>query len=950
MTLKVLDIVICRTPVFSVNDNMEEKWQELKTLISEASPSFYQAIENIDFPSIKTANKKIGFSIWKYFNRARYRATPFGGFAAFTPIPLSRGDSSPVILNQSVFAKHFIDWGEKDKYFDDFSKVVKSASWFQTNSTIYSVSDEIRFIRFKNECFEMASVTEFPELTGILKLCKEKTNKQEVYGYMQSTYQLNVKDLDILLEQLLTLQLLLTEQLPNITGEDYFQRLNIEPETSNKVYAISERKLISGSFNSRKVKDISDLVRLLHLNLPIPASSQLSDFRNAFLKKYEQAAVPLAIAMDPETGIGYGNLGQHLNDQELIDILGAVNENDRQGVQISYTKLHSFLLNALMKNKDIRLEEFEDTKIENSFPLPNSFSVMLHFYGDQPVIESLGGCTANALIGRFTIASQELEKLGQQISSVEEKANPEILFFDIAYQAEKQVDNVNRRKQLYKHELPILTWSSDLSPINFDDILVGVRNSEVILWSKKYGKRLVPRIPSAYNYTRSDLAVYRFLCDLQHQGIRSDLNFKIRQFFPNLDHYPRVVFKDVIVSPAMWLIPANIMKLNESDEALKALTTLRNWLQKSGINFHFKAGFSDQMLCFDPKIDVDMTAFLLFCRQNLKRDIYISEALLSNDLAIKDEQGKPYVAEYIINYGHEDTVYSGGQNLTNCKKPDLQENKILPPGSDWLYFEIYCHPSRRNAVLLNQVASFLKEVRQKIKKWFFIRYDDPKPHLRLRIQLKEISQGYFFVNRLNSFLEQDFLSGLISDIQIRTYIREVERYGSKRINLVEEFFCTDSRTILYLLEKKYSIVQLYAITLTFMQRLLESCFKEIDAQILFVTNMADSFKKELSMNQDSFKKLNQSFQKYKEALGVKIVPGLGKLHGRYEIEFVEIMDQCHNNTDKISMTADLLHMHINRLFISDQRIHEAIMYHYLLKVLKARRGISTVSKEYSTEP
>ncbi len=950
MKLNLLDIVICRTPVFSVDDTIEEKWQELKTLISEASPSFYQTIEHIDFPSIETANKKIGFSIWKYFNRAKYRATPFGGFAAFTPIPFSKDDSSPLILNQNIFAKQFIDWGEKDKYIEDFSKVVKCSSWFQTNSTVYTVGDEIRFIRFKNECFEMTSVTEFPELTGILRLCKEKTSKQEVYGYMQSNYQLNVKDLNILLEQLLSLQLLLTELLPNITGDDYFDRLKIERETSNKVYVISERKLLSGGLNSRKVKDISELVKLLHLNLPTSGNSQLSDFRNAFLKKFELAAVPLTIAMDPEIGIGYGNLGNHLSDQELIDILDSVNEKDRQELQISYTKLHLFLLNALMKNGDIRLEEFENTKTESSLPLPNSFSVMLHFYGDKPVIVSLGGCTANALIGRFTIASPELEKLGQQISSLEEKANPEILFFDIAYQAEKQVDNVNRRKQLYKYELPILTWSNDPSPIHFEDILVGVRNSEVILWSKKFGKRLVPRIPSAYNYTRSDLAVYRFLCDLQHQGIRSDLSFKIQQFFPNLDRYPRVVYKNIIVSPAMWQVPADILKINDGDEPLKALTILGNWLQKCGINSLFKTGFSDQTLCFDPKIATDMIAFLLFCRQNQQKYMYISEALLSKEVSIKDDKGKPYVAEYILNYGHENRVYSGLQNFAKGKEQNHPVKSISFPGSDWLYFEIYCHQSRRNAVLLNQVAVFLKEGRQNIKQWFFVRYDDPKPHLRLRVQLKEISQGYLFINRLNSLLEQDFLSGLISDIQIRTYIREVQRYGSSRISLVEGFFYTDSRAILSLLAKKYSTVQLYAITLITMQRLIESCFEEIDAQILFVTNMADSFKKELSMNQESFKKINQSFQRHKESLVITIVPGLDKLHDRYEIEFVEIMNQCDNNTDKINLTADLLHMHINRLFISDQRIHEAIIYQYLVKILKARRGISAVSAEYSTEP
>ncbi len=108
-------------------------------------------------------------------------------------------------------------------------------------------------------------------------------------------------------------------------------------------------------------------------------------------------------------------------------------------------------------------------------------------------------------------------------------------FFDIAYQAEKKVDNVNRRKQLYPYELPILTWSESDNPLDLNDLLVTIEQQEVVLKSKKLDKRLLPRIASAYNYTRSDLAVYRFLCDIQSQGILTNLSFKLRDFGYNVE-------------------------------------------------------------------------------------------------------------------------------------------------------------------------------------------------------------------------------------------------------------------------------------------------------------------------------------------------------------------------------------------------------------------------------
>lgn len=228
--------------------------------------------------------------------------------------------------------------------------------------------------------------------------------------------------------------------------------------------------------------------------------------------------VPLSEAMDPEIGVGYGNFGEHLVENPLTDIFDNSNLSKLPKPAILDTEIHNFLLVCLIKGQTIRLEEFDGEKEITKFPLPNTLSVMFRSWNGHPVIESLGGCTANTLLGRFTIASQELEGFAHQVVQIEERSNPDILFFDIGYQAERQFDNVNRRSKIYSHELPILTWSCDQSPISFNDVLICVRNSEVLLWSRKYKKRMVPRVPSAYNYSRSNLPVFRFLCDLQHYG------------------------------------------------------------------------------------------------------------------------------------------------------------------------------------------------------------------------------------------------------------------------------------------------------------------------------------------------------------------------------------------------------------------------------------------------
>lgn len=946
MKIKLMGLTICRTPAFSLADKIEEKWEVLKNMISQSSPSFTEIIEHIEGNELKNLNEKTAFSAWKYFNRAKYRATPFGNFAAITTISISAHECDQPVIDHNISAKEFTDWKEKDLLTTDINWLLINSALFQTNSTLYVIGEENRYICFRNGYFEIASINTFPELSAILTFCKEKKKRQQVFDLMASEFQMREKDTLNLLVQLLELQVIITEQFPNITGQDYFERINIGTQKTGINYIIAERNLISGEFDSRKLRDIPGLIDFLSNHLSNPQNEALNHFKNAFSKKFEQRAIPLTIAMDPETGVGYADLGQSKTDQELEQFIGSAKIEEKRDLQINYSPLSYFLLKGIIKGDEIQLEEFGGPIKQSPAPLPNTFSIMLRLWNNQPVIENAGSCTANSLLGRFTLANNMIEAFGHKVVEIEEKANPTVIFFDVAYQAEKNIDNVNRRKQLYNHEIPILTWSCHPSPIHLDDLLVAVRNNEVILWSKKNNKRAIPRIPSAYNYTRSDLAAYRFLCDLQYQNLNAAFNLNIRHFFPGLVHYPRIVYKKIIVSPAMWLIPKEFLGNKHATDQRANKNEFINWLNDQEIVSLFKAGKSDQTLCFDPKSNNDIDQFLLFCRQHQEDDFYISEALIDEVNCIKDENGKSYAAEYIVSYCHSDPIYIGGQNLTFNGINDMEA-----PGGEWLYFEIYCHPSRSNGILLNRLAKFLKENSKKIQKWFFIRYDDPAPHLRLRLHLREANEGRPLTRKLKSILDPDCLNGLISDIQVKTYFRETERYGQQRMELVERFFSADSKYILTLLLRAKETSSLYAPTLIWMQELIAICFSNISAQVTFVQNMANNFSSEMGMGPDNFKKLNQAFQQLKQRLNNEQQNNTRPHLPRYQQKlFIQLMDKCDNEDHRYKITADLVHMHINRLFFADQRTHEAILYQHLLKILKTHRALSAAQQGSRREP
>ena len=65
---------------------------------------------------------------------------------------------------------------------------------------------------------------------------------------------------------------------------------------------------------------------------------------------------------------------------------------------------------------------------------------------------------------------------------------------------------------------------------------------------------------NAHNYVLGSLPIYRFLCDLQSQGICSQLGFSWGLLDQNAVFLPRVVYKNFILHPAQWML--SIMDFN----------------------------------------------------------------------------------------------------------------------------------------------------------------------------------------------------------------------------------------------------------------------------------------------------------------------------------------------------------------------------------------------------
>ncbi len=263
------------------------------------------------------------------------------------------------------------------------------------------------------------------------------------------------------------------------------------------------------------------------------------------------------------------------------------------------------------------------------------------------------------------------------------------------------------------------------------------------------------------------------------------------------------------------------------------------------------------------------------------------------------------------------------------------------PGSEWLYIKLYTGIKTADIVLEEAVIPLLNDLRNKglIKKWFFIRYHDPKPHLRIRFDLSQ-SEMFGEVLALGREYLQEYIDfGEISGFTLDTYQREVERYGKKTMEDAEFLFWKSSESILeeYL---HFDDEEKIVVSMFYIDRMLDFLGLSVQEKLNWIREYNLAFKYEFNAD----KKLNSQLDKKYRAFIPKYTEFVSSdeyLSFRQYIvaNIADAEKQLQNiienyNAPLSKFFQSIFHMHINRMFISDQRVFEMIIYDYLFRYYK----------------
>ncbi len=182
-------------------------------------------------------------------------------------------------------------------------------------------------------------------------------------------------------------------------------------------------------------------------------------------------------------------------------------------------------------------------------------------------------------------------------------------------------------------------------------------------------------------------------------------------------------------------------------------------------------------------------------------------------LWLRDEHGESYFSEIVVPLLRADACDTISQPQAKDPSFVAPQRIIAPsertyfPGEAWTYLKLYAAPSQHEELLTGPVREVIGSLEEQglIDRWFFLRYADPEPHLRLRFHAKNVDHIPAVLTLVCQWSTQIARSGHIQRYVLDTYEREVERYGGpEAIDLLEQVFMADSAMVINLLAARYA--------------------------------------------------------------------------------------------------------------------------------------------------
>ncbi|MGD0867550.1 MAG: lantibiotic dehydratase, partial [Rhizomicrobium sp.] len=621
----------------------------------------------------------------------------------------------------------------------------------------------------------------------------------------------------------------------------------------------------------RLVRDMLGQIKLLRGLLFAPQRTELSTFAAEFRDRYGDATVPLLQALDADFGIRFGN--SSFAAAPLID--GLAPRASESSVELGPPEL--ILLrraqDALQSGaREIALTD-DDIASLRTIEHPSSFAVVGHFavtdadaLRDGKFLFHLTGVFGPSscnLLGRFCCGNPDLTAKVKEFLATTEADTDDTIVAEVAHLPGGRVGNVLLRPVLRSYEIPYMGQSGAPRDrqIELSDLSIFHDDGRIVLFSRRLGKRVIPRITNAHAFfSEQCLPIYRFLGYLQLQGEPAT-----RPLWGALEDklvfLPGVRFRNIRLSAARWRLGSDEMKeIARSAEGSAAFPM--DVLKRRSVGNRIRVRQDDNFLELDLSETLDRELFVEECRRH--ETLVIEDASHEHLDVVADAAGNPLRHEIVIPVSRMQPAgmhpYVGPQMSLS----DTATKKA--PGGDWLYAKIFCGPSVMDSLIANVFPEVWKFAREAgASKSFFLRYPEHGLHLRLRIQGPASVIWGPVRERLEQLLAPGLRGGDITRLEYATYQPELRRYGGEAgIEHCEHIFCFDSELVAAAIATIWDSPdredERWKFALAGMVRLLRAFELGEDAELSLVNRSADAYLAEFGFEKSERDNLNDRYR------------------------------------------------------------------------------------------